>query len=127
MARTKITPTKFTPNGFTAAPAGTTGIADGHYVDVNERTGVRDQVQPELLLIQVTVATAANDVTIRGGDYPPAMAAGQGDLTQECPIGVSYIGPFESGRFLKNSGQVWIDSETPANNTFRVFAFPSAV
>lgn len=127
MARTALNPTRLTPNGATAQPAGTAGTVDGHFISTDTRTGVRDTVRLDDVTLHVTVATAETDVTVKAGEYPPAIAAGQGDLVTPCPVGVTIIGPFESGRFLRNDGTVHINYETPANVTIRAYAHPRAV
>lgn len=127
MARTEISPIKLVPNGSVPLGNGVAGAVDGHYISMDSRTGVRDQVRTDDLILQVTVATAATDVTVHAGDYPPAIAAGLGDLVVSCPVGTTVIGPFESGRFLRNDGRVHLDYATPANVTVRALARPTAV
>lgn len=127
MARTALPVTKLNPNALTANGSGTAGNADGFYIDTNDRNAINDQVQPELLILDVTVATAETDITIKAGDYPPAIAASAGDYVAACPVGVTKIGPFESGRFLQSDGTLHIDVETAANVTMRAFRVPRNV
>jgi hypothetical protein len=127
MARTALTVQALGPNAATAQPAGVVGQADGHYVDTNVRTTINDDVKLEHLLLHVTVATATTTVTVRAGDYPPALDADRGDLVASLPVGSHFIGPFTSSRFLKTSGQVHIDYGTPANVTVRALRVPRNV
>jgi len=127
MARTALPVTSLTPNGRSAQPSGTTGTTDGHFIDTNTRTTINDDVKLELMFLDVTVATATTNVTVGAGQYPPGTAAGVGDLVAACPVGVSRLGPFESGRFLRGNGQIWINYETPANVTVRAFRIPRNV
>jgi hypothetical protein len=106
MARVALTVTNLAPNSSTVRPAGVAGNTDGHSI-----TGV----QTEELFILATVATATTNLTIKAGDYPPAIAAGLGDLVLALPVGSHLIGPLESGRFQRGDGEVWINYATAAN------------
>jgi hypothetical protein len=82
---------------------------------------------PELTIIRTTHTDgAAHDLIVRAGDNPPALAAGQGDLTVEVAAtsGVRYFGPFESGRFLQNDGTMHIDFETGYAGTIDILRVP---
>lgn len=115
MARTALPATRLVPNSGQVNPAGASGFVDGHYVDLNARTGVLDQVELEECFLEFTVATATTNVTVKAGEYPPALANGLGDLVYSATVGSHKIGPLESGRFVRRNGQVWIDYQTPAN------------
>jgi hypothetical protein len=117
MARTELPLNWLRRNGTLVDPAagGVVGTADGHYIDTNTRTGVRDQARLEDVVLHVTVANAETDVVIDAGDDPVAVVRGIGPLTVACPVGVTHIGPFESMRFIKNDGRFHINYETPAN------------
>jgi hypothetical protein len=85
---------------------------------------------PEYTLIRTThTDAAAHDLIVRAGDNPPALAAGQGDLTVEVAAtsGVRYFGPFESGRFLQNDGTMLIDFETGYAGTIDILRIPRSV
>jgi hypothetical protein len=127
MARTALAVTPLNPNTSTAQPAGVVGITDGHLIDTNLRTKINDDTKPEHLLLRVTIATATTTVTIKAGDYPPALAAGLGDSVNSLAVGSHFIGPFESGRFLQSDGQVHIDYSTPANVTIAALRVPRNV
>lgn len=125
MARTALAPTKLVSNTGIAKPAGVAGNVDGHYIDLNARTGVLDQVEPEEFLLEFTVATATTNVTVQAGDYPPALANGLGDLVYPATVGSHVIGPFESGRFTKKNGRINVDYATAANvSAVRVIHVP---
>jgi hypothetical protein len=85
---------------------------------------------PERTLIRTThTDAAAHDLIVRAGDNPPALAAGQGDLTVEvaASTGVRYFGPFESGRFLQSDGTMHIDFETGYAGTIDILRIPRSV
>jgi len=95
---TEITVQNMLPNGGTPVDGDSLAAGD-YYVDTNARTGVVDVKLPELLLLHVTAGGAAVTVTVGPGNYPPALASGQGPIEVVVPAGESAIvGPFESGR-----------------------------
>lgn len=88
---------------------------------------VVNAAKPELTLLRVTHTDAtAHDLIVRAGDYPPALGAGQGDLTVEvaATTGARYFGPFESGRFLQSDGALHIDFETGFAGTIDILLIP---
>lgn len=122
MARTELPVKNLAPNAGTPVAAETVVPGDGFYIDVNARTGVMDVKLPELLLIAVT-PVAEVTATIGAGDYPPALAAGQGAIEVVCPAGdTTLLGPFESGRVQLNSGYVHLDLSGGAD--VAAFRFP---
>ena len=63
-------------------------------------------------------------LTVKAGDHPPALAAGQGDLAVTVAFGtVQFIGPFESGRFVQSDGSMLIESTT-TTGTITAFKVP---
>lgn len=125
MARTELAVTELAPNGAIDAPAGVAGTADGHFVSGEHFNG--PGAQPEELVLEVTVATAATDVTVVGGAYPPSIAAGQGDAVFTLATGSHRLGPFESGRFTQADGTLHVDYETAANVTIAAVHVPRGV
>lgn len=122
MARTAVTYTTVPGNTGLAQPAGVAvDVANGHVIE---------NAECERTLLRVT-NTAGTDkvVTIKAGDYPPALAAGLGDLavTVAATSGVQFIGPFESGRFLQNDGSLHIDLATGHTGTITALKLPKAV
>lgn len=114
MARVELIPTRSAINAGRARPAGVAGNTDGYIVNTT-RKSLGATVLPEQLLITLTVATAPTNITVKAGDYPPALAAGHGDLVYAAGIGSHTLGPFESGRFIQNDGSLLIDVQTAAN------------
>lgn len=117
MARTEITYSDWVPNGELDDPAGialNAGAGNGHFIDVAE---------PEKTVIRV-VASAGGDITVVAGDYPPAIASGQGNFVHAVGIETVWLGPFESGRFLQGDGQLLIDVEAGATGTITAFKMP---
>jgi hypothetical protein len=95
------------PNNSTAA---TTGTASGA-TNIISTAGVPLE---EIMLVAYTT-TATTNVTVKGGDYPPALSAGQGDLVVACPVGTTYIGPLSSARFMQDDGTLNVNVATAAN------------
>ncbi|MDT3395440.1 hypothetical protein RKE29_02035 [Streptomyces sp. B1866] len=107
MATTQLSYANLVPNGNLAQPAGTTLVA----APTNNMQLAN--AFPELTLFRVTNSDAGNAITItvKAGDYPPALASGQGDLAVTVAAsGVQLIGPLESGRFVQNDGSLMIES-----------------
>jgi hypothetical protein len=122
MARTAVPYSNLVGNGSLADPAGTALDAANDHVIAN--------ADAERTLLRVTnTHTAAHNVTLKAGTYPPAIAAGQGDLVVAVPAntGVAWIGPVESGRFLQNDGSVLVDVEASHTGTITAFRLPKAV
>jgi hypothetical protein len=119
MARTAIPYTNLVANGNVAQPAGTTIDATNSHVINSAR--------PEQTVLRVTNTHSSDHVlTIKAGDYPPAWAAGLGDLTVTVTAtsGVQFIGPFESGRFLKKNtdGTAALNIDIEAGHTGTIAA-----
>lgn len=109
MATTQLSYTNLTANGGVADPTGTTLVA----APTNDMQ-LKDAF-PELTVLRVknTDGASALTITVKAGDYPPALAAGQGDLAVSVAFGTTrYIGPFESGRFVQSDGSLMITSST---------------
>jgi hypothetical protein len=79
---------------------------------------------PEEVFLRVVTATATTNVTIKAGNYPPALSSGQGDLTFACTVGTAFLGPFTGARFLQSDGTLNVVSGTPANTTITAFRMP---
>ncbi|WKV74730.1 hypothetical protein AW27_026355 [Streptomyces sp. PCS3-D2] len=109
MATTQLSYSNLVPNSNLLQPAGTTLVA-----------APTDDMQlanafPELTVLRVsnTDDDTALTLTVKAGDHPPALAAGQGDLAVTVAFGtVQLIGPFESGRFVQSDGSMMIESST---------------
>lgn len=125
MPRTAVAYSAFTANASTADPAGTT--VDSTLVT----NGVKvSNAVPEETLIRVTNSAGATKlITINAGDYPPALASGQGAITGTvgATTGVLWFGPFESGRVLQSDGTMEVDFASGATGTITVFRVPRTV
>ncbi|WP_439377480.1 hypothetical protein [Amycolatopsis lexingtonensis] len=122
MARTAVPYSNLVGNGSLADPAGTALDAANDHVIANATA--------ERTLLRVTnTHSAAHNVTLKAGTYPPAIASGQGDLVVAVPAntGVAWIGPVESGRFLQNDGSLLVDVEASHAGTITAFRLPKAV
>ncbi|MFJ6615450.1 hypothetical protein ACIQPT_34820 [Streptomyces sp. NPDC091289] len=109
MATTQLAYSNLVPNGNLAQPAGTALVA----APTNDMQ-LADAF-PELTVLRVTNSDddTALTITVKAGDHPPALAAGQGDLAVSVAFGATqFIGPFESGRFVQNDGSMLIESTT---------------
>lgn len=119
MARTAVLYTNLVANAGIAQPAGTTIDATNSHVINN--------ALPEQTVLRVTNTHSSDHViTIKAGDYPPAWAAGLGDLTVTVTAtsGVQFIGPFESGRFGKTvAGKMVLNIDIEASHAGTITAF----
>lgn len=83
--------------------------------------------RPERLLIRVAnTEGSTNTVTVKAGDNPPALRAGQGDLvvTVAATSGVQFIGPLESDKYLQADGSLEIDLETGMTGSIDALYWP---
>lgn len=119
MARTAVAYSNLTANSALTDPAGTT---------IDQTNGmVINSAKPEQTLLRVTNTDgSAHNVILRGGDYPPALASGQGDLTVSvaATTGVQFLGPFESGRFLQSNGSMEVDFAASFAGKITAFLVP---
>lgn len=123
MARTELTPTELAKNDGTETPAGTTIdatlVTNGAYFTPTSPL--------EEYIVRVTnTHTSAHDVTVKAGDSPPALLAGQGDLAEEvvADTGDVILGPLTSGRFMQDDGNVNIDFATGHVGAISVIHIP---
>ncbi len=122
MARTAVAYSNLVANSNLTDPAGTALDATNDHV-------INDAI-PERTVLRITNTSGADRiVTVKAGDYPPAMAAGQGDLTVTvvATTGVQWLGPFESGRFIQADGTMEIDIVASHTGTITAFKLPRAV
>ena len=122
MARTAVAYSAFTPNASTADPAGTT--IDSTLVTNGVKVA---NAVPEETVIRITnTAGATKLITINAGDYPPALASGQGAITGTvgATTGVLWFGPFEGGRVLQSDGTMEVDFAASTAGTITVFRVP---
>lgn len=125
MARTAVTYRNLVANGNLNGATGTTTVDS---TLVTNGVVVNGAV-PELTLIRVAQTSgAAKNIIVRAGDYPPALASGQGDLTVQVAAtsGVQYLGPFESGRFLQGNGSLEVDFESGFTGSIEFLRIPRA-
>lgn len=107
MANHAMTPTELGVNSGTIDPTATSFSAAD--------TGSVANAVPEQLLLRVVNSTTAGNFVVDAGDYPPALASGQGDLTVAMEASKTYtIGPFESGRFIQSDGSLTFSSAVAA-------------
>lgn len=123
MARTAVVPRALVKNGNLNGATGATTI-DATLVT----NGVTiANAKPERTILRVTNTEASTNVlTVRAGDNPPALRAGQGDLavTLAATTGVQYIGPFESDKYLQADGSMEIDFETGMTGAIDALLLP---
>lgn len=117
MARTAVSYSNLLPNSDIADPAGTaisSGAGNGGQVAA---------ARPELTLIRLSNASGGSGTaTLKAGTYPPALAAGQGDVTVTVANSATrWLGPVESGRFLQSDGSLIVETSVAMTMTaFRV-------
>jgi hypothetical protein len=122
-----LTITELTRNAATSRPTVDT-------IDTNGTVPIVAGSSTDRMVIEVVNADdAALTVLIKAGDNPPALRAGQGDLsvalaaTGGGATSSRMIGPFESGRFAKNDGDIDVTftAATGAPNAqVRVYRLP---
>lgn len=114
MATIAVSP--LVPNSSLAAP---TQTASGATNIISTGT-----IPLEEVVLKAVVLTATTVVTVKAGDNPPALSAGQGDLALSLAIGTHYIGPLTSARFVQSDGTVNVDVATSANVTLAAIHMP---
>lgn len=123
MARTAVTYRALVRNGNLIATSGTTTI-DSTLVT----NGITiANAKPERTIIRVANTEGSTNVlTLRAGANPPALRAGQGDITVTVAAtsGVQYFGPFESDRVLQSDGSMSFDFETGMTGTIEALLMP---
>lgn len=111
-----IAVTALTANTNTAAPSQT---ASG-----SSNTVSTAGIPLEEVILKAVVTTATTTVTVKAGDYPPALSQGQGDLALSLAVGTHYVGPLTSARFLQDDGTLNVDVSTAANVTLAALRLP---
>jgi hypothetical protein len=123
MARTAMTYRSLVKNGSLNGATGTTTI-DSTLVT----NGVTiANAKPERTIIRVANTEGSTNVlTLKAGASPPALRAGQGDITVTVAAtsGVQYFGPFESDRCLQADGSISLDFETGMTGTIEALLMP---
>lgn len=118
MARTSVSYSALVANSNLADPSGTSissGAGNGAQIA---------NAEPEKTLLRLSNASGGSGTaTVKAGAYPPAWAAGLGDLTVTVAnSGTQWIGPLESGRFLQADGSLIV--ETSVAMTITAFKVP---
>lgn len=118
MARTAIPYSTLAPNSSIADPTPTTADPTNHHTIAAAR--------PELTMLRAyNSGGASKNVIVKAGTYPPALAAGQGDLTVAVGAGaIVWLGPFESGRFLQSDGSMSVNLEAAFAGSLTAFKMP---
>lgn len=123
MARTPIPTTELVVNSNIADPAGTAvDPTNGHVVAV--AGGPAGAQLEEIYLVINSTFAGAKVFTIKAGANPPALAAGQGDLTVSLNAAVGLVGPFSSSRFAQKDGSLNIDVAAAATGTIKAIHVP---
>lgn len=118
MPRTEIPATALRANAATVATPTTLSATNDHVI-------TRADPERTILVVTNTDSGGAHTVTVKAGTNPPAMAAGQGDVTFSVAASSSaYFGPFESGRHLNGDGTVLIDIESGHTGTITALHVP---
>jgi len=112
MARTAVAYSAFTYNSAVTDASLTAvtlnpGTSNGHVLPA---AGPGAAAVPEQTILRVAVGSTGGNITVKAGTQPLAIASGQGDLvTNVGANSISWIGPFDSGRFLQSDGSMLID------------------
>ena len=115
MARTALPVTTAYNSG--AAPTATeVDPTNGHVIAASATP------TEELLIVVNNTFAGTKVVTIKAGDSPPALAAGQGDLAITCAASTDGI-PLrvESARFLQADGTINLDIAASMTGTIVVY------
>lgn len=123
MARTAVPYSALTVNGSLADPAGTAVAAGaGNGGQVPATTG--GSSLPEQTALRISNASGGSGTaTLLAGSQPLAESSGQGGLQVTIANnGVTWLGPFESARFLQNDGSLIV--ETSVAMTVTAFKVP---
>ena len=115
MARTALPVTTVYNSG--AAPTATAvDPTNGHVIAASATP------TEELLIVVNNTFAGTKVVTIKAGDSPPALAAGQGDLAITCAASTDGI-PLrvESARFLQADGTINLDIAASMTGTIVVY------
>lgn len=115
MARAALAYSATVPNGSLADPGGTATVAgagNGLQIPSVPTPPAVVRSLPELTLLRVSNASGGSGtVTVKAGAQPLDIAAGLGDLTVTVAnSATSWLGPFESGRFVQADGSMIIES-----------------
>lgn len=121
MARTAVPYSNLAGNSSILEPTPTTADTTNDHV-VNAAV-------PERTILRVyNTSGSTKTVTIKAGDYPPALAAGQGDLVVSvADSAIRLIGPLESGRFKQSNGTLEIDLEAGYTGSITALLLPKSV
>lgn len=119
MARTAVTIVNLPANAATADPTPTTADQpNGHVIAATY------PLEEIVLRIKQTDASA-RVATIKAGANPPALEAGQGDLTRSMAQNETWwVGPLTSGRFAQADGSLLIDLAASFAGTITAFHVP---
>ena len=125
MARTAITINAISVNTALANPTDTTADAtNSHVLTPTKPLG-------KILLRVTHTASGAQNFTVKAGDNPPAIAAGQGDFVTSFAAGnVTPVVKFfvlSSDRFQQDDGTINIDLESGFTGTIGAFSMPAGV
>lgn len=118
MSRIPVPYSPWSFNGSVPDPTPTTADATNDHV-------VNAAVPERTVLRLYNTAGSEKEVVVRAGTYPPTMAAGQGSLVFDVPAGaISWLGPFESGRFSQANGSLEVDLESGFTGSITAFLAP---
>lgn len=103
MADTAVANTTLALNASTANPTGTAIVAANTHVITPTKPGAK-------VAVRLTNSFAGSkDFTIKAGDNPPSLSAGQGDLVLTLAQNDVVFVVLESARFLQDNGTYRID------------------
>lgn len=81
----------------------------------------------EMIILITNTEASTNVVTVKAGDNPPAMSAGQGDLVltaNAATTGHIIVPPLESARFLQNDGTLHLTVEAGMTGFIQAIQLP---
>ena len=122
MANTTVHVTTLTKNATTANPTGT-AIEHANTHVITPTKPLRD------IIIRIAHTTApAKSATIKAGDHPPALAAGQGDLSVTLADATAgtieyFVGPLERA-FPQDDGTIQVEFDENTTGFVEAFQLP---
>lgn len=129
MARTNLTIKNLTPNSgntITSTTIDSTLVTNGVTVRPSTSGIPAGGNLDNLFLIVTNSAASPKAVTVKAGVNPPAFRSGIGDTSVSVAAsGTSYLGPFETSRFVQADGAMYIDLESGMTGSIAALLLPS--
>ncbi len=117
MARTVLTVTAPAESTATTPTATTIDATNSHYIPATAKAG-------ECVIVALNTFAGSKALTVKAGDNPPAVAAGQGDLTITIAQDAYACAVLDTSRFLQDDGTINIDVAASMTGSIWVIQMP---